>query len=146
MRWPRGVSEHSVTQMNAAYRIAQRILVLGSVPKSVFQDRLRLPYRVAIGSDTRETLQHDLTLSQRLIDGLQLAKELAEDASKPHAVAMVSDLIEAERRAGADLPEQSEQHANGHAPGNGTGKFDAMLKTSGCGIAPAVVPPPVCVT
>lgn len=126
-----GRIKHSVIQMNAAYRIAQRILVLGSVPKSVFQDRLRLPYRVAIGSDPREALQHDLALSQRLIDGLQLAKELAEDASEPHSVAMVSDLIEVERRAGADLSEQAEQHASGNAPGKGTGKFDTMLKNWG---------------
>lgn len=126
-----GRIKHSVIQMNAAYRIAQRILVLGSVPKSAFQDRLRLPYRVVIGSGTGEALQHDLTLSRRLIDGLQLANELAEEACEPHAVAMLADLIETERRAGTALLDQAEQHASGHAPGKGTGKFDAMLKNWG---------------
>ena len=123
-----GRLKHSVDQMKAAYRTAQRILVLGSVPRSVFLDELRIPYYVTVGSNPLEALQNDAMLSARLIDAMQRGRELAEKAPEPRTVGMLSQLIEVESAARGHVSEQVDALANGTSPGKGTGKFESMLK------------------
>ena len=118
---------HSVDAMKGAFRAAQRIIVLGSVPRPVFRDDIRLPYRVRTGSDPLDATRNDLALTDQLIVQLQGAKALAEAASEARSVHMLSSAIDLESATKQRLSAQLETLSNGETSGAGSGKFDKML-------------------
>ena len=119
--------KHSVDEMKGAFRTVQRILVLGSVPRSIFLQDIRSLYRVLVGSNPLEAIRNDLELTEKLIVNLQRAKELAENASESRSVDMLSDFIDRESNAKRWLSKQLEQLSKGETLGKGSGKIDAML-------------------
>ncbi len=119
--------KHSVDEMKGAFRAVQRILVLGSVPRSIFLQDIRSLYRVLVGSNPLEAIRNDLELTEKLIVNLQRAKELAENASESRSVDMLSDFIDRENNAKRRLSKQLEQFSKGETSGKGSGKIDAML-------------------
>ena len=113
--------------MKGAFRTVQRILVLGSVPRSIFLQDIRSLYRVLVGSNPLEAIRNDLELTEKLIVNLQRAKELAENVPESRSVDMLSDFIDRESNAKRWLSKQLEQLSKGETLGKGGGKIDAML-------------------
>ncbi len=120
---------HSVGAMKGAFRTAQRIFVLGSVPKPVFLEDIRLPYRVRTGSDPLDATRNDLALTDELTIQLQRAKALAENASEARSVDLLSSAIDVQSNAKRKFTAQLETLSAGETPGAGSGKFDRMLDT-----------------
>jgi bacterioferritin len=117
----------SVDEMKGAFRAAQRIIVLGSVPRLIFLDDIRVPYRVRTGSDPLDAIRNDLALTDQLTVQLQRAKALAENVSEARSVDFLSSAIDLESDAKRRLSAQMETLSAGETPGAGSGKFDRML-------------------
>ena len=120
--------KHSVDAMRGAYRIAQHILVLGAVPKSDYNPAIRLTYHVNPGSSPLDAVHNDLELTGKLAETMHAAKELVEKISEPQSAALLSSLIDKEVETGEWLSRQMEKLSSGDATGEGSGKFDSMLK------------------
>ncbi len=119
--------KHSLDEMTGAFRVAQRILLLGSVPRSVFLQEIRSLHPVKVGSDPVEAIRHDLALTESLIANLQRASEMAEVASEARSVEMLSLFIDTERNAREWLSDQLDKLSQGGQPAEASGEFDTML-------------------
>ena len=118
---------HSVDQMKGAFRVTQRILVLGSVPGPNFLQTIRSPYRVRVGSNPLEAIRNDIALTEKLIANLRGAKELAETASETRSVDMLSDFIATENNAKKRLSTRLGELSSGESSGKDSDKIDTML-------------------
>ena len=118
---------HSVDQMKGAFRVTQRILVLGSVPGPNFLQTIRSPYRVRVGSNPLEAICNDIALTEKLIANLRGAKELAETASETRSVDMLSDFIATENNAKKRLSTRLGELSSGESSGKDSDKIDTML-------------------
>ena len=119
--------KHSVDVMIGAYRTAQRIIVSGSLPKSIFLQDMRIPYCVKVGSNPLDAIRNDLDLTRKLLGNLTQAKKLVEDISEPSSADMLSLLIEKEVGAEKWLSQKMEILTTGETADKDDGEFDAML-------------------
>ena len=119
--------KHSIDEMNGAFRVVQRVLLLGSVPGPVYLRSIRLPHRVKIGRDPIAAVRNDLELTENLIVTLEIAMASPEVACGARTVDMLSGCLEAERNAQMRLSDQVEEVARGEASRTASGRFEAML-------------------
>ncbi len=119
---------HSVDEMAFAFRVAQHIFLLGADPQPVFRPAIRLAHRVRVGSGPLAAIGHDLELTEALIATLEDAKALAQAASEPGTVGILSRFLETERNAKTWLSGQRERLSKGEAPPEASGRFDTMLQ------------------
>lgn len=119
---------HSVDEMTFAFRVAQRIILLGAEPRPVFRPAIRLPHRVKVGSGPPAAIGHDLELTEALIATLEDAKALAQAAPEPGTVDILTLSLETERNAKKWLSGQRERLSKGEAPPEAGGRFDTMLQ------------------
>lgn len=119
---------HSVDEMTFAFRVAQRIILLGADPRPVFRPAIRLAHRVKVGSGPLAAIGYDLDLTEALIATLEDAKALAQAAPEPGTVDILSRSLGTERNAQRWLSGQRERLSKGEAPPQASGRFDAMLQ------------------
>ncbi|MDG2479377.1 MAG: ferritin-like domain-containing protein [Alphaproteobacteria bacterium] len=124
---------YSILQMGAAYRLAQRILVLGAVPGGQNNEELRLSYRVVAGQDPAEALQNDLDLLDRRTAGLERARMLMNEEWDRGSFDLLSILLAGEARTREKLRARQGALAGGTTIGGAGEKFDAMLSMWGAG-------------
>lgn len=122
---------YSILQMGAAYRLAQRMLVLGAVPGGQTNTELRLSYRVVAGQDPAEALQNDLDLLDQRSSGLERAKTLMDEERDRGSSDLITMLLTAEARTREKLRARQEALAKGATIGGTSEKFDAMLSMWG---------------
>ena len=119
--------KHSVDEMMGAFRIAQRIILLGSVPRPAYLQSIRLPHHVKVGSDAMEAIRSDLELTENLIGALEGAMTSPGMASEARTVDMLSLCLKTERDAQRRLSDQLERLAKGEAAPEASGRFETML-------------------
>ena len=119
---------HSVDEMTCAFRVAQRIILLGADPRPAFSSDIRLAHRVKVGSGPLAAIRHDLELTEALIATLEDARALAQAASEPGTVDILSRSLETERNARGWLSGQRDRLSKGEAPPEASGRFDTMLQ------------------
>lgn len=119
--------KHSVEAMRGAYRVAQRILVLGSMPKSNTLSDIRLPYRVSLGTGPLSAVQKDFDLTARMLESLERARDIVQGSADQATNEMFALLVERETQARDGLSAQLEALSAGTASAVDSGEFDAML-------------------
>ncbi|MDE0242791.1 MAG: hypothetical protein OXQ84_21755 [bacterium] len=100
----------------------------GVDPRPAFSSDIRLAHRVKVGSGPLAAIGHDLDLTEALIATLEDARELAQAASDPGTVDILSRSLETERNARGWLSGQRERLSKGEAPPEASGRFDTMLQ------------------
>ena len=119
--------QHSVDEMTCAFRVTQRLILLGAEPRPVFMPDIRLPHRVKVGTDPLTAIRHDFELTENLIATLEDAKGAAETAREPKTVDILSRSLTTERNAQTWLSGQLERLSKGGPPPQPSGRFDMML-------------------
>lgn len=123
--------KHSIDEMAGAFRVAQRIILLGSVPRADFLPSIRLPHRVKVGSGAMAAIRDDLELTENLIATLEGAMSSPGVASEAQTLAILSHCLDTEGNAQRSLSRHLERAANGEAALEASGHFEAMLARYG---------------
>ncbi len=119
--------KHSIDEMTRAFRIAQRIILLGSAPQPDFLQDIQLPYHVRVSSDALAAIRNDLELTENLIATLEGAMTSPGVASEAQTVDMLSLCLEMERDAQRRLSGQLERLVKGETAPEASGRFETML-------------------
>ncbi len=119
---------HSLAEMSAAYRVAQRILVLGAKPASVFSPDLHVPHRIDVGSSATHALSGDLILTERLEGALEHACAAPAVAADRRSVELLSVAIGLETEMSDWLSTQKLALSQSAQPAPASGAFDHMLE------------------
>tara|TARA_Y100000588_G_scaffold62393_1_gene61826 strand:+ start:695 stop:1687 length:993 start_codon:yes stop_codon:yes gene_type:complete len=119
---------HSLAEMSAAYRVAQRILVLGAKPASVFSPDLHVPHRIDVGSSAADALSDDLILTERLEGALEHACAAPAVAADRRSVELLSVAIGLETEMSDWLSTQKLALSQSAQPAPASGAFDHMLE------------------
>ena len=118
---------HSLDEMVGAFRVAQRILLLGSVPRPFFLPQAKIPYRIRVGSDAMTALKNDLALTESLIESLDLAAARTQADLDSDTLNLISLTINEEKKAEQRLRSNLEALATDGIRILPSGQFDTML-------------------